>query len=125
MPTHAPKLLGNVEKLLQEKLGEALTKREQLIVVKSGVSMEEANRTLHKLRAMRAGLKQYQPEGSELQVLAKNKHIRFFKEYKPSLPLGQRHMVMIRVYAVEVHRPSEAVRKSIEDYRNGLRSTPF
>ena len=90
MPTHTPKLLGNVEILLQNKLKESLAKREELVVVATGLSKAEADRTLHKLRAMRAGLKQYQPVGSELQLLAANKHIRFTKVYEPSKPDGRR-----------------------------------
>lgn len=125
MPAHTPKILGNVEAKLQEKLKEALANREQAIVVVTGVSMEEADRTLHKLRAMRAGLKQYQPEGSELQVLAARKHIRFSKAYAAGLEAGKRHTVYIRIYAVEVQRPSDAVRQSLEDFYAGRRSTPF
>lgn len=125
MPTHTPKLLGNVEKLLQDKLKEALENREKKITVTAGISMAEADRTLHKLRAMRAGLKQYQPAGSELQMLAAHKHIRFYKEYEAGMPMDRRHSVFIRIFAVETTRPSDAVKKSLEDWKNGLRSTPF
>ena len=125
MPTHTPKLLGNVEVLLQNKLKESLAQREELVVVATGLSKAEADRTLHKLRAMRAGLKQYQPVGSELQLLASAKHIRFTKVYEPSKPDGRRHTVYIRTYAVEVARPSDAVTQSLKDFYAGLRSTPF
>lgn len=125
MPTHTPKLLGNVEKHLQDKLKESLASREKMIVVCRGVSMQEADRTLHKLRAMRAGLKQYQPEGSELQLLAAKRHIRFFKDYTAGWELNKRHTVYIRTYSVEVARPSDAVAQSLKDFYAGLRSTPF
>lgn len=125
MPTHAPKLLGNVEILLQNKLKEALEKREEAIVVVTGVSMQEADRTLHKLRAMNAGLKQYQPKGSELQMLAERGHIKFSKAYAAGLEQGRRHTVYIRIYSVEVVRPSDAVKQSLADFYAGRRSTPF
>lgn len=125
MPTHTPKLLGNVEKLLQEKLQEALSNREKEITVVAGITMQEADRTMHKLRAMRAGLKQYQPVGSVMQVLAANKHIRFFKEYDAKLPVNHRHSVIIMIYGAEHGRPSDAVKQSLEDYYAGRRSTPF
>ena len=125
MSTHAPKLLGNVEPLLQQKLKLALENRGKEVNVLVGITKEEADRTLHKLRAMRAGLKLYQPEGSELKMLATHKHIRFFKEYDPSKPIGLRHTVFMRIYAVESVRPSAAVAKSLEDFYAGRRSTPF
>lgn len=125
MPTHAPKLLGNVEKLLQDKLQLALDNRGREVNVLVGVSQTEARQTLHKLRAMRAGLKLYQPEGSELQTLAKNKHIRFYQDYKRSNGPGREYTVWMRIYAIEQIRPSAAVAKSLEDWKNGLRSTPF
>lgn len=125
MSTHTPKLLGNVEVHLQEKLKEAMANREKEIIVVTGVSKQEADRTLHKLRAMRAGLKQYQLKGSELQVLAERNHIRFFKGYAATAPLDKRHTVCLRIYAVETTRPSDAVRQSLEDFYAGRRSTPF
>lgn len=125
MPTHTPKLLGNVEKLLQDKLQEALQKRETHVTVVAGVTMQEADRTMHKLRAMRAGLKQYQPVGSMLQVLAAHKHIRFYKHYDQKLQVNHRHSVTIHIYGAEHGRPSDAVKQSLEDFYAGRRSTPF
>lgn len=125
MPTHTPKLLGNVEKLLQEKLQLALDNRGREVNVLVNIGQVEAKRTLHKLRAMRAGLKQYQPEGSELQTLAKNKFIRFYQDYKRSNGPGREYTVWMRIYATEDIRPSAAVAKSLEDFYAGRRSTPF
>lgn len=125
MSTHTPKLLGNVEKHLVEKLHLAMANRGREVNVLVGISQAEAARTLHKLRAMRAGLKQYQPEGSELQMLAKNKHIRFYQDYARKNGPGREYTVWMRVYAVEDLRPSAAMAKAFEDYQKGLRSTPF
>ena len=120
-----PYLLANCDQLLRDKLALALANRESEVNVVIGVSKAEADLTLKKLRNMRAGLKLYQPEGSELQVLAKNKHIRFYKEYKPARPLGFRHIVFMKIYATENIRPSAAVDQRIEEFRKGLRSTPY
>lgn len=125
MPTHTPKILGNVDPLLQEKLALALNNRGREVNVLVGVSQQEAKRTLHKLRAMRAGLKQYQPEGSELQTLARNKFIRFHQDYERKNGPGKEYTVWMTIYATEDVRPSAAMAKAMEEYLRGERSTPF
>ncbi len=125
MSIHAPLLLEKVEPLYKEKLLLAMANRETEVNVRVGVSKKEADRTLHQLRAMRAGLKLYQREGSELQVLARARLIRFYKEYDGKLPEGQRHTVYMRIYATETKRPSDLVAEAWEEFRAGRRSTPF
>lgn len=125
MPLHAPLLLEKVEPLYREKLMLAMANREVGVNVKVGISKMEADHTLHQLRAMRAGLKRFQPEGSELQVLARARLIRFYKEYDSKLPEEQRHTVYMRVYATETKRPSDLVEEAWEEFRAGRRSTPF
>jgi hypothetical protein len=125
MPIHAPLLFEKVDPLYKEKLLLALDNREREVNVKVGISKDEANHTLHQLRAMRAGLKLYQPEGSELQILARARLIRFYKEYDGKQPENRRHTVFMRIYATETQRPSELVAKAWEEYRAGRRSSPF
>ena len=79
------------------------------------------NNTRARLTAMRNGIKQFEPIDSPMRRAAEGQRLRF----NIAEPIGEHGWRLVVVFTGLQLRPSEEFAKNWEDYRNGLRSTPF
>lgn len=121
MPRSKPKQLmmypahwGQTVRLCLEKPGEAIPVERQLS--EKGMANVRA-----KLIAMRNGLKQFEPRGSALQVAAENQRLVFNKVRGD----GDFDWTLTVTYTGHIPRPSEQFEANWDEWKKGLRSTPF
>lgn len=121
MPNSDAKPLGYYPQHYAKALERARITPDTWIVVEEELNYREARATYIKLTAMRAGLRQFEPAGSELKEAAMTKRIHISN---PSVKHGELRKVMIKVDS-RLMRPSEVFAKALADFNAGLRSTPF
>jgi hypothetical protein len=121
MPNSDAKPLGYYPQHYIKALDKARSAPDTWIVVENELNQKEARSTYIKLTAMRAGLRQFEPAGSELKEAAMTKRIHISN---PSVKHGELRKVMIKVDS-RLLRPSEQAAQSLADFAAGLRSTPF
>ena len=107
---------------IQEALKKAMDNIGMPVLVAKDLPIAMAENLQRRLNAMVKGLAIYQPRESRLQLAGQNRLLHVRKVWDRNKPLVRDVTLM---YEGRLLRPSEQFARNLEDYKKGLRSTPF
>lgn len=122
MPRAYPKTLTQCADDVRIAYEKAFANPGATVVVQIDATMAEAKNLHARLSAVRSGFVAHYPPDHEYHRAAIGKRFHVNKEYDPRKPLVR--TVTLR-YSGMIKRPSEIVEDFVEQYRKGLRSTPY
>lgn len=117
-----PRALGRCTPDIQKALHEAMDSIGVPVVVAADLPVAMAENLQRRIHAMVKGLAANEPRGSRLQLAGENRLLHARKVWDRSKPLVR---TVTLTYEGRLLRPSEIAQQLIDDYHNGLRSTPY